>query len=415
MIRRKDENKLKTHWGFPVADGDGQPVDVERNGRKGVALIIAILGVAMIMIFSSNLIVNSQVNLEISMSNRDNLKAEYMAKSGFNLALFLIQGDFLKDIMMTKMQMPMQDVQGGDDLWTMLNDFPIGGDSAEMIAAFTKGFDLSEVNDESVLQKLQQFDGSFVLNIADEAGKINISRCLYGRCSEVLAMLESLFSCPVEKEFLEEKGLKGSELAQRIKDWVDDNTSTEGSGFSRENDPYEKQIPPYETKNAPMESLSELKLVEGWDEDMHTVFSPYLTIYPFPKNETDAQEFRININTAPKALLGCLLPQAKVDCGEKFHLTLAERSREGKALANDRQGIKQVLSEVFCADAPTETGDKSSAKDDWFTTRSTIFRINVAGDVAFKQKRLEAVIERVMPDKSKKIESSYRILYWRMI
>jgi type II secretory pathway component PulK len=164
-----------------------------------------------------------------------------------------------------------------------------------------------------------------------------------------------------------------------------------------------------------MESLAELRLIEGWDEEMHMVFSPYLTIYPFPKNETDAQNSRININTAHKALLGCLLPQAKVDCNEKFQLKMAERARDGGAIASDRQGIKQALNDVFCAGSPDDNGRPADANENWFTSRSTVFRVAVTGEVAFKEKKLEVVVERAMPDKSKKIESSYRILYWRMI
>src|SRR5690606_766358 len=109
--------------------------------------------------------------------------------------------------------------------------------------------------------------------------------------------------------------------------------------------PYGRKHPPYSAKNGPFDSLDELRLIEGWDEDMHTIFSPYITVYPFHlANDNSA----VNINTANKALLGCLLPEAKVECNEKFQQTINTRNIDGTNLAASEQSLKQVLSDVFC-------------------------------------------------------------------
>ena len=59
----------------------------------------------------------------------------------------------------------------------------------------------------------------FVLKVEDEQSKINVNFCAQGRCSETLLMLESLFSCPAEQRFLDQKNVNPKELAYKIKDW----------------------------------------------------------------------------------------------------------------------------------------------------------------------------------------------------
>ena len=69
---------------------------LQMNLKEGVAFLIAVMMTAMMMIFMSDLMLNSTVAVRMAVSQRDNLKAEYMAKSGFNLALMLITGRFLQ-------------------------------------------------------------------------------------------------------------------------------------------------------------------------------------------------------------------------------------------------------------------------------------------------------------------------------
>ena len=88
---------------------------------------------AMMMIFMSDLMLNSTFGVRMAVSQRDNLKAEYMAKSGFNLALMLITGDFYKDLYVYETMggqgSQMAQAMGGmlswsdspDDIWAQLN------------------------------------------------------------------------------------------------------------------------------------------------------------------------------------------------------------------------------------------------------------------------------------------------------
>lgn len=405
-MKSKRSKMPKTYMGFPVDDDQDSG---RKSRKKGIALIIAVLAVAMIMIFSSTMIINTQVGLELAISHRDRVKAEYMAKSAFNLATLILTADFGVDLMKASgkfgAKLPMSD--GPSEFWTSMNGIPFGAETVEMMSSMVENFELSSVNDEGTIDLLKLFDGQFIMEITDEAGKINLSKCAVdGRCSDVVTMLERLFECPAEASFLADKNIVPKELAQRLKDWVDENKSSRGSGFGSEDDPYQKKSPPYSAKNSPMESVSELKLIEGWDDDIHAVFSPYITIFPFYRQKSDFT--KLNINSASKELMGCLIPEAKGSCNDKFLQKYNSLAKEGTQLAEDSSGIKSVLSDAFCND-----GDQSSGE--WFTTYSPVFRIQVSGVVGQQEKKLTAVIQRVMPDKAKEITDPYKILYWRLM
>ena len=415
---RLSTRRPQTLWGYPVGDdeqhdADGSGGKASDRSQRGIALLIAIMLISIMVMFTTDLIVSSQVGLEVTASHRDNVKAEYMAKSGQNLAGFLLVGDMALDLFLASPQSPMKTAPSDSlgDMWGALNGIPIGGGTAEMMMKTQKSFELNSVTDDDVMTQLKLFDGEFTLNVSDESGKINVNFCAQGRCTEVIAMLQALFSCPAEKAFLEEKKVQPKELAFRIKDWVDNDTKAESdSGYSDENDPYSRKTPPYKTKNAPFDSLNELKMVEGWDDDVHRVFAPYITLWPFQNSGTDKP--KINLNTASKELLNCLFPQSKADCNEKSASVFKSRDKDKSGLVGGKSDIATVLKETFCyvpgVGSENETGNKAN----WFQVRSSVFRIEAVGEVGNQRRTVTAIVERRVPDK-KDIKSSTQMLFWR--
>ncbi len=404
----------KTHWGYPV-EADRTTKRSPRTLReRGVALLMVIIIISMVIMFAADLILTSQVGLELAVKNRDNVKAEYMAKSANNLALFLLSADFGLDLFLASPQSPMkQEMSDGlGDIWALLNGLPIGGGTIELLAATQQSFDLNSVNDGKVIDVLKLFDGEFKMNISDESSKINVNYCAKGRCLEVISMLQALMSCPTERQFLEERNVKPFELAYRIKDYIDEDTkASPESGQADEDDLYLRKVPPYRAKNAPFDSLEELRMVDGWTEDLHTVFAPYLTIYPLQK--TGQAKPRINLNTAPKELLGCIFPTAKADCNEKFALKLAARGKDRTSLANSVNDFRNVLQETFCYTGEADSTGQDRSK--WFDVKSSVFRVESIGEVGDQTVKITSVIERSVPDPKKKVTESYRTLYWRLM
>ena len=418
----------KTYWGFPIsesvpdqessANSDMEVLQPASDKNRGIALLLAVLMVALVMGFMADMIIASSVNIELAQGSRDRVKAEYMAKSGLNLAVFVTQIDWGIDLFMHGQSKKMP-TDGVGDIWAALNDLPIGSSTMKMMATMQDKFDLSTVTDSGVMDQLGLLDGQFIIKNSDESSKINVNFCHKGRCTQVLTMLQALFACPAEKAFLDSKELDGKKLAFKIKDFIDeDKRAEQDSGLSDENDKYQGFVPPYKAKNAPLDSLDELKMVDGWDDQMHAVFSPYLTVFPIQGSGRDVP--LINLNSASQDLLRCLVPEGlKDECKNKFVLTMSAQDEE-KANFSEDGDMHKALKELLCYNsdgAPAEGEAAAQDKANWFSASSRVFHIDINSEVGNQKKKLTAVIERLDSKemKDRKKTKSYEILYWKLM
>ncbi len=407
----KSKRDIRAHWGFPVSSASSLAEhDSAIATKRGIAMLIAIFMTAMMMLFMSDMIVNATVDAKLAAANRDNIKAEYIAKSGVNLALFLLTADMAVDLTMYEFQgKSYKPSDGPQDIWGMLNGFPIGGETLEMVSSLQEGFDLSKVNDGDVLEQLQLFDGQFVMTVEDESSKINLNYCAIGRGERCLALLKGLMSCPAEKEFLERKRIDVNELVGFIRDWADlKDDPYEGTNVSSENDAYADRVPKVSVKNAPYDSVQELLMIPGWDEDLHSIFAPYLTVYPIPPIDAKQSNTYINFNSADRAFLSCLLPKGARECAENAAMFATKRAEIGTI--QGASAIKQQIEQAFC--------ESEKEKKETFTYRSDIYRLKVVGEVGDQRRSVEAVVHRRIPDdldKREGFKGAYKYLYWKML
>ncbi len=400
------EPKLKqTYWGFPVGKGKAE-------GHRGIAMIIALFMIAVMMLFMADMQVNSMVQARLVTAGRDNIKAEYMAKSGANLATFLLGVDLAIDLTLAELGGPNAQVADSpDDIWAQLNGLPIGGETMEMMGAMQETFDLSKVADSKVLDQFKLFDGHFTLTVTDESSRINVNYCGQNslRVRTVCQnFLKALMSCPAEKEYLDTKKVNVDETIGMIEDYVDDNqNASETSGKGSETEAYSERRPKTQPKNAPFDSLDELRMVEGWTVDLHTIFAPYLTVYPIPSKDQGKAQLAINFNTSSRELLTCLFPKASTDCAEKSALYASNRDKTGAS--SSLQAVQDTLRDQFCAE-----GESSK----FFTYRSDLYRVKVDAEVNDQIKSLEFVVARRMPDDQdtkNNYKAAYKYLYWKML
>lgn len=89
-----------------------------------------------------------------------------------------------------------------------------------------------------------------------------------------------------------------AELADSVVDWLDIDANTQPSGA--EDIDYLNVEPPYRAANQPLQSISELRLLKGFDRDAVEKLRPLITALP--------EATSININTAPSAVLSALFP-----------------------------------------------------------------------------------------------------------
>ena len=399
MSQKEKKTPRMICW-FPVGDklNDSEP---EKKSERGIALMVAVMIISIMMMFAADLIVSSTVNLTRASAQRDNIRAEYIAKSGANWAIWLnlfdygLQLQFGADPAMKAMK------DGIGTLWDKLGlVFPF--DSALDLSEagkFAEAFGLSGVMDRSLIDMMGSLGGELGVSVEDETGRINVNVCYQSQaeCAVTMMQLEALMSCTtVEQDYNKQNNLKPSELVRRIKDYIDKNNVAEsGSGYSDEGEPYGKRKPPEKTKNSPLDSVNELLAVDGWNRELHAYYSPYMTVWPFPE-VTAKNAFKLNINTMPQEALRCMFGRelGAPDAMEKF----AKRYRElieknGKIAGNDSE-LQSVLSEII--GYRNDGSDKGAANDKstWLTTESRSFRIKAKGIVGDQTRILEYVIQR---------------------
>ncbi len=83
------------------------------------------------------------------------------------------------------------------------------------------------------------------------------------------------------------------EIAQAALDWVDPDSNATGT-YGAEDDYYAGLDRPYRPANAPFASVSELRMVKGFDVKQFELLSAVLTVLP--------KATKINVNTAPMAV-----------------------------------------------------------------------------------------------------------------
>jgi type II secretory pathway component PulK len=403
-----------------------------------VALLIALMTIMMMVGLVADMIVTSSVNIEMATASRDRIRTEYLTKSGFNFAVYMLTMSWGIDLFQSTAPKPLhKDLSDdGKSLWSMVNKLPPMG--AVMVELLNSGkkedkeddddedddpFKLRGMMNEGIAEKMKLFEDMFSIKISDEASKININKCSEGRCDETIKMLMALFSCPAEKSFLESKKIEPEQMAYRIKDFISNSSITSSeSGFSDKNSPYQEFTPSYHVKEAPFDTIDELKLVAGWDDEIHTIFAPYLTVYPYPTAGTK-DDTRINVNTVAPELLSCLIPESRSQgCAESYAQKMYKIKKDNAVVF--QKDIKETLSGLACLGKDTSSdssSDQRSKPEDWFDQKSNVFRIEVNASTGRQDRKLIAVVRRVLPQEKNKqreqlpVKRAYQILHWKLL
>ena len=418
-MKERAKGRVKCYWGFPLESSSQGP-------RRGISLLIAMMTVAMMIGLVADLIISSSVNIELGISSRDKIKAEYLAKSGQNLGIFLLSASWGIDLFRASpMAGPAKADPNDSDasIWNSLNDLPpMGASSVKLLKAATDGeedpFNLKGIFSEEIAAQMAQFEDSFAVKIYDESSRINLSMCKKETTCPI-EQLMALFSCPAEKAFLEKRDVSPEELAYRIYDFIGEGDRvSDQSGFTDKDDPYLKHVPPYKARRLPLDAVTDLRLIEGWDDDIHAVFSRYITVYPFYDSWTSRKAPPININTAPVELLRCLVPDTRsAESSEKFMQMITKMKKDATPIVQNTKDIGKTLKEKFFYES--SGGERSANRVEWFTNRSDVFRVKVEAETGNQTITAESVVRRINPKEvaflrnQQQVKRSYQILYNR--
>jgi general secretion pathway protein K len=142
--------------------------------------------------------------------------------------------------------------------------------------------------------------GMMVGYIEDMQGRINLNNLIDGdKVNPSVEQLERLL------ELLE----LDKELVQAIVDWLDKDVEATPPGGAEDNY-YLGLEHAYMTGNQKMTSVSELRLVKGFDQKTYLRIAPFVSTLPI--------QTPINVNTAPATVLASLSPDISLDLAEQL-------------------------------------------------------------------------------------------------
>jgi len=303
----------------------GSPSRARRRARrkdprqKGIALVMAVTAIAILTVVLADMHESTSTAYAISVTNRDRIKAEYMAKSGLNLTRLLVA----KEPAIRQVVTPFYQALVGRPppqlpIWTMADDLLRPFCDYEATQRMNTGIDFRAADglgDTGAKCEIISFaENSKInvnapLNFTGDTARRSISMQLF-------AMMGGYQSpSPYDPLFqnLDRDGQLTSRLdvVSSLIDWWDFDTdrtvfdpgrSTVETGGSEE-DLYRRLDDSYEPKNAPFDSLEEIRLVRGVGDDFYATFVEPEPDDPSARIVTIYGSGAVNPNEAPPQVL----------------------------------------------------------------------------------------------------------------
>ncbi len=292
-----------------------------RGREQGVALVVVLTAVAILSVLVADMQENTSTAYLIATTERDQLQAEYMAKSGLNLTRLLVAqqrviGRAIAPIYQMVLGHPPPDLPVWKLAPLVLTPF-CNYDAAAKETSGT-GIDLGTV------EGLGKTPARCKIVAFAENSKINVNKPLKlggdaARRSVAMQMFALMggYQSPSPYDPLfanpDPDGLTTSrlDLISATIDWWDVDTdrtlfdpgaatvTTQGS----EQDVYSSFRDPYHNKNAPFDSLQELRLVRGVSDDFWSTFVEPNPDDPDSRVITIYGSGSVNVNEAPPQVL----------------------------------------------------------------------------------------------------------------
>lgn len=268
----------------------GRPA--QNKKQQGFALLLSLIAIAVLAILVTDLHETTGMSFSAATAERDQLRAEYLAKSGVNLTRMLIgQEKNVRQLMSGFYQMAFQRPPPQLPVWkfadALLAPFENFNGSKEDVAE--AGIDVERT------EGLGNMHGTFTVASAAENGKVNVNDPRLQDLASSQASVATLFFGlmggyqpspnkydPLFSE-LDEKGRVTSrlDLINNVIDWWDADQSranfdpvlsTVTTTGAEDDDFYKSQPEPYLIRNAPFDTLEELRLVRGMSDDIWATF-----------------------------------------------------------------------------------------------------------------------------------------------
>lgn len=222
--------------------------------QRGVALITALLVIALVTVAAVAMASRQQVDIRRSANIID-------ADQAYELAL-------------------------GVEAW-----------AEDLLAADLRSNKTDSLHDDwaTALAPIKAEGGKVAGEITDLQGRFNLNNLVQNR-------QRSDPDVKIFQRLLAGLGLD-PDLASAVVDWIDPDVERSFPNGAEDAD-YLGRTPPYRAANAPMQSVSELLLVQGVTPQIYAKLAPLVCALPAPTG--------INVNTAPAAVLAALADDVSV-------------------------------------------------------------------------------------------------------
>ena len=382
-----------------------------RQDRRGIALLMVITTVMFLTVLVTDISFGARLRFLTAVHDRDEAKAYWIAATGVNVYRLILTAD--KSLAGNEM---LKQYLGGMTIWEMvpmintglMRMLSAGGGELdeEEVDAFEENGEVSEEVAEESRDKSStrfgnrnflDFDGDFSATIRGEDCRINVNQLATvttGTLQEspIGLQIYGLLSGEDNEAFLRDRSLERWDLIGNLADWVDsDNFVSSGKG-GYEDDFYNQLRNPYLAKNTKFDTLTEIRMVEGWQDEVYERFGPQLTIYGSGKLNINCAE-----DDAIRALLrGCTTGMTDTDLDNLIAL-----KNEYETLASFTSG--KAFATWLTDNAVTLTCDLASQ----VSTKTTMFTLDSTGTVGDSTAQITAVV-----DYSSSSEGS--VVYWRV-
>jgi general secretion pathway protein K len=286
-----------------------------RQTERGVALIMVLGAIAVMVVMLADFQDDAGAEFAAATAARDSVQAEYFARSALNLERLLIASEPLMRQAITPLfalmkatppQLPVWDYS--DRILGAFND----ADSVKDFAGFS-GLDTTRG------KNLGLQGGHFEVTVVDEDAKINVNMGAANEIAhirlakELMAMMAPIQYDPLFSEH-DATGNFNDRLTicSSIVDWADPDEQlfscdlTSGPSSNAVEDSWYQLLPkPYRRKNAPYDSLEELRMVRGMSDNYWSTFVDPEPTDPKKRLMTVWGQGKINVNSAnPLTLYG---------------------------------------------------------------------------------------------------------------
>jgi type II secretory pathway component PulK len=337
-----------------------------------VVLFFSLMLTASIASFQRQTVIDAM----IVRNREDAAQAEALARGGVRIGQVLLIQDRLDEAADSVL------VDSHQDVWARFGDDPIevGGGTLRI-----------EIEDSGTRLNINALFGP------DDDDQLAAKALAEGYLIELLRkVIDELPVDPGVRALYEPR-----DLALNLIDWIDADEDRGQGG--PENAYYNTQDPPYRAANMPLQSLDELRWIEGFDDVLVRGLRPFLTVYPFAPGgcRFDTRGCGINVNTAPPHVLALLYYNDGVDdrlaSEDDVRQLLEARQDEGSICAprSSRKGCTPINEIVPNQIFPPPTYS------------SQIFVVRAEAQVGEIQRSVEAVVDR------SKIARP-RLLSWRV-